>query len=430
MQAQPDMQAVKKNIQQRIHEKDILGISVGYIHPDGHASFFSRGYLSTGQKRRVNKHTIYEIGSVTKTFTALIFARMVQQHKIALDDSIGQFLPDSVHTPSYHGQKITLESLATHTSGLPRMPANFSPKSQLNPYVDYTARDLYQFLDHYKLKRAPGASYQYSNVGMGLLGDILMRVSGLSYRHLLKKYITSPLEMTNTYIHIPKSKYSQFAHPYFYGNPIRHWTWNILTGAGSIRSTTADMVRYMKAQMGFAPTQLYTAIKYTHLMRFSIGSNSDIGLAWLESTKKDTILWHNGGTGGFRSFIGYNKQTDTGVVILSSGRDNIDDIGFHLLDQQFALRPVKHSISVKPQVLAKYTGTYKLTPTFSIRITRDNDHLYARGTGQQKFRLYPESKTKFFLKPVKAEIRFIKDKKGKFTKLKLYQNGRVTEGAK
>src|SRR5699024_2066700 len=161
--AQPDMQTVKQSIQRRLDEGDILGISIAYINVDGSVNFYSYGFLSTDKQKQVSKNTIYEIGSVSKTFTSLILSRLVLQHKVALDDPINKYLPDSLHVPSYHGQKITLKSLATHTSGLPRMPSNFFPKNILNPYANYAVSYLYYFLDHYKLARKPGTSFQYSN---------------------------------------------------------------------------------------------------------------------------------------------------------------------------------------------------------------------------------------------------------------------------
>jgi CubicO group peptidase (beta-lactamase class C family) len=428
LRAQPLMQAVKQTISQRLNEGDILGVSIAYISPDGNINYYSKGYLSTNQKHPANKKTIYEMGSVTKTFTTLILARMVLQHKISLNDPINKFLPDSIHAPSYHGKKITLEELATHTSGLPRMPSNFHPKDPLNPYANYNIRDLYEFLDHYKLTKSPGTSCQYSNLGVGLLGTLLTQAAGKSYAELLHQYITGPLQMNNTELKVPKVKLRRFSDPYFYGRPVQHWDFKALAGAGALRSTAEDLAAYMKAQMGLKKTALDSAIALTHKIRFKVNKNRLVGLVWMISTAKDTIIWHNGETGGFRSFVGFNKENGTGVVVLSSGRDIIDDIGMHLLNPKYPLRKVKQSISVNPEILALYTGTYKFDPNFAITITRDGDQLFEQATDQQKFKIYPESKTKFFLKVVDAQITFITDSSGRFTTLKLYQNGRASKG--
>lgn len=292
LRAQPDMQAVKHNIRQRLDEGDILGISIAYIKPDGDVLYYSAGFLSTEKKHPVTKNTIFEIGSVSKTFTSLILARMVLQHKVALNDPINKFLPDSLHVPSWHGQKITLEELATHTSGLPRMPSNFPLKNHMNPYVNYTVHDLYEFLDHYKLTRKPGTHFLYSNLGVGLLGTILAKESGMTYAQLLHKYITGPLQMNDTELRVPKAKRNRFADPYKYGKPVHHWNFlESFAGAGGIRSTAKDLAIYMKAQMGLKETSLDSAIALTHKIRFHNSKHSATGLLWAEYTSKGTPLF-------------------------------------------------------------------------------------------------------------------------------------------
>src|SRR5699024_3038520 len=223
---------------------------------------------------------------------------------------------------SYHGQKITLKSLATHTSGLPRMPSNFFPKNILNPYANYAVSYLYYFLDHYKLARKPGTSFQYSNLGVGLLGVVLSNATGLTYAQLLQKYVTGPLHMDDTELGVPKTKQRHFADPYFYGKPVHHWDFlESFAGAGAICSTAKDLATYVKAQMRLKGTAFDSAIALTHQIRFHINKNRAIGLAWIVSTAEDTILWHNGETGGFRSFVGFNTEKGTGVAVLSSGRN-------------------------------------------------------------------------------------------------------------
>jgi CubicO group peptidase (beta-lactamase class C family) len=422
------MHAVKKNIQERLDEGDILGISIAYINPDGSVDYYSNGFLSTGDKHPVNKNTIFEIGSVTKTFTSLLLARMALQYKVSLGDTINKFLPDSIDAPSYRGKKITLEELATHTSGLPEIPSNLHYKNNLNPYAHYSVQDLFEFLDHDSLTKSPGTSFQYSNLGMGLLGTLLARITGTSYAQLVRKYIAGPLGMRDTELKVPKDKKGRFAEPYKFGQPVHHWNFLALAGCGALRSTARDLAFYLKAQIGLKKTKLDSAVSLTHQIRYRINKNRSVGLAWITSTVHDSIIWHNGETGGFRSFVGFNKEKGTGVVVLSSGRDVIDDIGMHLLDHHFDLRPVKKSISVNPEVLKEYVGVYQFSPAFSITITQKGKQLKAQATGQQKFKIYPETKTKFFYKVVKAQLKFVSDENGKFDILELYQNGRVQKG--
>jgi len=432
LQAQPNLNKVKENVHQRIADSDILGASIAYIYPDGHTQFISEGYLSKDKKKRVTKNTIFEIGSITKTFTALILARLVEQKKVALDDPIDKFLPDSVHAPSYQGQKISLQDLATHTSGLPRLPSNFSPKNRLNPYADYSIHDLYEFLDTYGLKQTPGSVYEYSNLGMGLLGHLLEIASHQSYAQLLQKYITNPLEMNDTEIQVTGNKKNRLAAPYNYGDPVEHWDFPTLTGAGAIRSTTNDLIKYMKGQMGIQGSDMEAAMEMTHKIHFNAGEGNidGIGLAWIRAAKRDTLFWHNGQTGGFHSFIGWNREKHVGVVVLANGTDNTDDIGFHLLDPDYPLKKIKRSISLSPQQLSGLVGRYKVNSRISYFIIRKGDKLYFQVTGQPKIRFYPESPTHFFCKKVPAEIEFSKGLNGEIKKVTLLQNGRKFEGTK
>ena len=126
---------------------------------------------------QISEDTIFEIGSITKIFTTLILMDMVANGEVVLDEPVETYLP-SVKIPELNGKKITLRHLATHYSGLPSLPDNFNPKNPMNPYEDFTSEDLYHFLNHYNLKRAPGEQFEYSNVGLGLLGHILGKRAG------------------------------------------------------------------------------------------------------------------------------------------------------------------------------------------------------------------------------------------------------------
>ena len=143
---------------------------------------------------------MFEIGSITKVFTAAILADMVARGQVRLDDPVAQLLPATVKVPSRNGRRITLLDLATQSSGLPRLPTNFAPKDSANPYADYGDQQLYDFLSGYELPRDPGATYEYSNLGMGLLGHALARKAGMSYEQLVSRRVLAPLGMKETAI--------------------------------------------------------------------------------------------------------------------------------------------------------------------------------------------------------------------------------------
>src|SRR5262249_11166935 len=153
------------------------GIVVGVIEPGGRR-VVPYGGLAKGDPRTLDGDTVFEIGSITKVFTSLLLADAVKRREVALTDPISKFLPDRVKSPERGDRAITLQDLSTHTSGLPRLPANFAPKNASNPYADYSVEDLYQFLGGYQLTRDIGTQYEYSNLGGGLLGHVLALRAG------------------------------------------------------------------------------------------------------------------------------------------------------------------------------------------------------------------------------------------------------------
>ena len=169
-------------------QQQSVGIVVGVIDSTGRRTI-SYGKFDTGDNRAVDGNTIFEIGSVTKVFTSLLLADMVQRGEVALTDSVAKYLPAGVKMPERNGRQITLEDLATHTSGLPRLPTNLSPKDAANPYADYSVEQLYQFLSGYQLTRDIGSQYEYSNLGGGLLGHVLARRAGMDYEKFVRSRI-------------------------------------------------------------------------------------------------------------------------------------------------------------------------------------------------------------------------------------------------
>ena len=202
-------------------------------------------------RARFNGDTIFEIGSATKVFTSLLLADMVQRGEVALNDPVAKFLPAGVSVPERNGRQITLVDLATHTSGLPRLPANLNPKDPNNPYADYTPEQLYQFLSSYQLPRDIGAQYEYSNLGGGLLGFALARRAGMSYEALVKSRICDPLGMKDTGITLTPEMKARFAVGHDQGLArVENWDLPTLAGAGALRSTANDLLAFVSANIG------------------------------------------------------------------------------------------------------------------------------------------------------------------------------------
>ncbi len=428
----PDDPAVRGILQERIESKRAAGIAVGIL--DGEARRVLV-YGSSGTPRPLDGDTVFEIGSITKVFTAALLSDMARRGEVKLDDPISKYLPANAHVPSRHGRQITLVDLATQTSGLPRLPDNLAPQDPANPYADYTVEKLYEFLSRYELPRDIGSKYEYSNLGVGLLGHLLAHRAGASYEQLVTKRILTPLKMRDTAITLSPSMRQRFAVGHDEsGAAVPAWDLPALAGAGGLRSTVNDMLKFLAANLGKGDAAMAATLSDTHRARHSTEQPGlEIALAWhVLHPFGSELVWHNGGTGGFHSWIGFVAKKRAGAVVLSNSSGNIDDIGIHIVEPRFPLPgppKARMEATVPASVLETYTGEYQLSPSFSIVVTREGDALFVQATNQPKLPVYAESETSFFLKVVDAQVRFVKEG-GRVTSLVLHQNGQDTPGRK
>jgi serine-type D-Ala-D-Ala carboxypeptidase/endopeptidase len=397
------------------------GIVVGLLDASG-----ARRVIAIG----VDSGAVFEIGSITKTFTASILADMAARGEVRLDDPVAAYLPASVRIPARNGRQITLVDLATQSSGLPRLPTNMAPRDSSNPYADYSVQQLYAFLSSYELPRDVGATYEYSNLGMGLLGHALALKAGVSYETLVTRRILAPLGMRQTAITLTLALRAHLAPGHDgAGDVVPNWDLPTLAGAGALRSTARDMLTYLAANLD-TTSALGRAMRDAHTPRREAGSPTmRIGLAWhILSRPVGSIVWHNGASGGYRSYAGFDPVRRVGVVVLSNlVSANVDDLGFHLLDETFPLQPPpqRHTeIALDSTVLARYVGEYELAPTFHLTVAREGAHLFLQATAQPRFPIFAESDSTFFLKVVDAELTF------RPGGLVLHQNGQHMPGRK
>ena len=439
--AVPDDAEIRRLLVERIDEEHrSVGIVVGVVEPDGRR-VVGYGRLAADDPRPPDGDTVFEIGSITKVFTSIVLADMVQEGEVALDDPVQRLLPADARVPTRTGEAITLQHLATHSSGLPRMPDNFDPADPANPYADYTVGQLYAFLSSHELSRDIGETVEYSNLGVGLLGHALATRAGTDYETLVTERVLRPLAMADTSIVLTPSARERLAtghNPAL--DPVANWDLPTFAGAGALRSTVNDMSTFIEANLDFRAPLLHYLMGVTHESQRSFGQpNMDIGLGWLIRTEHEReIVWHNGGTGGYRAFIGFDKVSGTGVVVLSNTARSADDLGFHLLDRRFALvtpPPERTEVEVDPAIYNDYVGRYQLTMNAIITVTREDDQLFVQLTGQPRFEVFPESDTDFFLRVVEAQVTFGRDDAGAVDHLVLHQNGadqrapRMAEGA-
>jgi CubicO group peptidase (beta-lactamase class C family) len=415
-QGLPTDSVVDRILKERLTASPFRGIVVGLLDADG-----GRRVVAVG----VPADRVFEIGSITKVFTGSILAGMVADGSVRLDDPVAKFLPASVRVPARNGRHITLVDLATQSSGLPRLPGNMAPRDSSNPYADYSVAQMYAFLSSYELPRDPGQTYEYSNLGVGLLGHALALKAGMSYEELVRRRILSPLGMRETAITLTPALRARIAPGHdSEGKVVPNWDLPTLAGAGALRSTAQDMLTFLAANLDST-----SVFRQTHLSRQAAGNaNMTIGLGWhILARPSGAITWHNGGTGGYRSFTGFDAARTIGVVVLTNANIAADDIGFHLLDRTLPLQTpprIRTAVQVDSTILDRYVGEYELVPAFHIVVTREGAGLFIQATAQPKFPIFAESESEFFLKVVDAQITFSRDG------LILHQNGQNLPGRK
>jgi hypothetical protein len=283
------------------------------------------------------------------------------------------------------------------------------------------------------LTRDIGSQYEYSNLGVGLLGHVLARRAGTDYEALVTSRISLPLEMRSTRIALtPEMKARLAVGHNDQLKAVPNWDFQALAGCGALRSSANDLLAFLAANLGYTKSPLAPAMAAMLKVRRPAGAPGlEIALGWhIFTAKGNEIVWHNGGTYGYRSFVGYEPKTSAGVVVLSNTftAAGIDDIGLHLLDAQrplIKLRAAKErkEAAVDPKLFDGFVGRYQLAPGFILTVTREGAHLFAQATGQGKAEIFPESDREYFYKVVDAQITFKTDNQGNATELILHQNG-------
>ena len=335
------------------------GMVIGLVDKHG-SKIFGAGRLDNGTKQTVDGDTVFEIGSITKTFTTLLLEDMVKRGEMNLDDPVSKYLPASVKMPSRDGKEITLLELATHTSGLPRDVKNVESPNPHNPF-DYTPVQLYAFLSSYKLTRDPGAKFEYSNLGMGLLGLAITLKSGTDYESLVIDRICNSLGMNDTRATLtPELKERLAAGHDASGKRVANFDFlnQAMPGCGALRSTARDLLKYVSAQIGLTQSSLTPLMEKTHVIQYTNAPGlvdevtyDRVALPWLDTGQSEQtgmdLLGHAGGTAGYTAFIGFDSQHHRGVVVLFNEQDggggiHAQPLGWLLLE----------GVRLTPQILA------------------------------------------------------------------------------
>ena len=366
---------IRAFLKQRIEvEKKDVGMVIGLVDEHG-SSIVSCGKMDDGGSPEVNGETLFEIGSITKTFTALLLQDMIERGEMELDDPVARYLPKLIRMPTRNGRNITLFHLVTHTSGLPRNPENLDPQRADNPLAEYTTEKLYAYLSGCQLTRHPGAKFEYSNLGSGLLGHVIALKAGTDYESLVMDRICRPLKLDSTRITLTRKLKARLAtgHNQF-GYAVSNMDFHSQVGCGALRSTANDLLKYVAANTGLAPSSLTTLMETTHLVRFhSVIPPVNVALAWgvgLDLQGRN-IVSHGGATYGYRAFAGFDKTRRRGVVVLSNSSYEgfgPDSIGMLLLVSEWGSNRRPKATRVSNQVYEPYEGQYRLSSNFNLGV--------------------------------------------------------------
>jgi D-alanyl-D-alanine-carboxypeptidase/D-alanyl-D-alanine-endopeptidase len=424
----PSDAEIRAILRTRVDSGLARGIVVGVLQ-DGRRRFIAYGTAGTG-RAPIDEHTLFEIGSISKTFSGVLLADAVVRGETRIDEPVAALLPAGTIVPSRDGKQITLEELATHTSGLPRLPDNMTPASAQDPYAGYDARRLYDFLSAYKLTRAPGQTVEYSNLGGGLLGHALtLRAKAYDWGALVAQRITAPLGMRETFVNVPADARPRLSIGHDAAlDSVPAWNFDALAGAGALRSSATDMLIWLAAQLDTVEGPLARAVAMARTPRTPANASARIALGWIVGgSKTHPIWWHNGGTGGFRSFAAFDPSRNAAIIVLSNSSQTVDDIGAHLFNPAVPIvmpaRPPRTTVTLSSAALDRVVGAYPLTPVLVLAITREGDSLYVQATGQPKLRLVALADNHFIALAANAELVFDLSEPGVAKHVTLRQNG-------
>ena len=402
------------------------GVAIAWVDADGPA-FFTAGKYSTSDPRPITPDTLFEIGSVSKVFTALLLAESERLGKVSRSDPAAKYLLPATDPAQPALAKITLVSLATHSSGLPRLPANLGPNPDANPYASYDRAALVEGLRAEGPGAPSGQGTAYSNFGVSVLGEALGAAWNTSYTEALQTHVLAPLSLKATSVGLSgEPPPADLAPAHRQGHIVPNWTWNACAAAGGLRSSARDMAAFLTQCIGKIDTQpISGSIDATlQSQRSDDKIGGHIALGWmLTDDPKHPLAWHNGATRGSHSLIAFDRKSGQGIVILVNNDKAADELGFSLLGAK-SRRP---AIPVVKDA-TRYIGRYPLTSSFAIDVTESSGALFIQATGQGRLRLREIEADHFKVMGVPAEISFDRDVSGKITALVLHQNGRDQRG--
>lgn len=420
--------AVDELVQPYLDAEIVNAVSIGVLQKD---TQWTRHYgqLSVDQPSKPDDSTIYELGSISKVFTGILLADAVVAQRLRLDQPINDFLPQVKAHNQEVGDSIELQHLSTHVSGLPRMPGNMQPADVMNPYADYDRNKMIEFMTTVRPARKPGTKGEYSNLAVGLLGEILAMEAGKTYEMLLEKNLTKPLKMSETSVTLSSDQRQHLAPPHNSDRqPDKNWDLNSFAGAGGIRSNTIDMLTFVKAQLNPSDDQIGKAIQLAWSQHLPEHDGAfAMGLGW-HIARDGHTRWHNGQTGGYHTAMFVDRRTDIGIIVLcNTATGEIDALAESIIQSLAGMQVKPRSFpklaTVEPETAARLAGTYRISPNFALTVRAEGEKLFLQATGQPEVRIYPNSNTQWRLRVVDAQLTFDLPEEGPCRSVTLHQNG-------
>ena len=425
---------LKTSIQRRVDYNYNPGIVIGLVDRNGR-DFYSYGTTSIESGSLPDENTVYEVGSISKVFTATLLAQMVENDDLALSDPVASFLPQEVNFPRHGQSPITLEHLATHASGLPNNPSVFQENNPINPFVPFPPSALYEYLGTIELSRSPKDQYEYSNLGVGLLGHALSLHLETDYEQLLQERLFIPMGMNDTAITLPAELVPRRAVGYNGVVARPNFNMGSLAAAGEWLSTVNDMLTFLEHQLGLRDSEVNSILEETQERRFSAGTpGPDFGLGWfIIRLGSYTIHMHNGATLGHNAFAGFDLRARKGVVVLSNARlnqyANIEDLGVRSLVSNSPLNSIRRPANLSNEERQRLVGRYdEPDGTFFTIGTRHNQlTVTASLNPDSTFTVYPINSARFQLYELgnTATLHFSFGENGQVTTLEWDQAGKT-----
>ncbi len=403
------LRELEELLQAIVEEGSLTPAISGVAIENGNTHFLNYGFADKEKNLPITKEHLFEIGSISKTFTAMALASMVEEGKVKLDDPVQKYLPDDVTISAKNSKPITLKSLSNHTSGLPRLADNMEPYDKNNPYVHYNAKMMYDFLNSYSPTRTVGEKIEYSNFAVGLLGHVLALIDDTSYQKMLEKRVLAPLGMNSTYISIPYNEKKMLADGHdSLLEKASHWDLAEHNGAGGIKSSAQDMALYLKANLLKVPLTKETNLCQSATID-SDSTSVQVGLGWyLYKTSDSIIVTHDGGTSGFCSILDFDSTQMRAIYLVSNSTNCINYIPKAYFNGQLSklIEEQRDIRKLPPEKLPMFTGEYQLEPGLLLNISYESDQLFAHITGQDKAPVFSISNNEFIYRVVHAKLAF------------------------